>query len=752
MINILYRKLKELSIQTKLTLFAGLTLSLLVFYLSLEQQKQIWSDEFRNQVQQADTVLKGKLEVNEQTLNGIASFFKASEFVSRQEFKEYTTFILKRNDFIQALEWIPRVPHSKRGFFEKKAQKDGHPQFQITDRLRQGQMARAKIRNEYFPVYYIEPFKGNEKALGFDLASDSTRLKSLYDSRDSSEAVATSKIMLVQEKQSQAGILIFYPFYGKEGIPSGREARRENLKGFVLGVYRLGDMMQKIIIPNLPQGINLVIYEENIANPENKLFGELVPNPPLEIQKTINFHGRIWILIWQGSHQFQKGVKTTYAYGAAFGVLLITILISVVLKILVSRNQKIEDEVRIRTKELHQAKDEITTIVGSVVDPLITIDEQGLIEVFNPAAERTFGYSSSEVIGRNIKMLMPGPYHSKHDNSFNNYLYTGETRIIGRGPVEVEGQRKDGSVFPLDLAINLMEFGDQRRFVGIGRDITERKLAEEALREAHDNLETRVEQRTTELKLSNEELKKEIIERQRAEKTLKNTYKQLLHSEKLNQAGKLSADFAHEFNNPLTVVIRGLDHISDTLHLDENSQKLFHTVNKECVRMADLVQKLLDFHRPSPGNKAHVDIHTLIDEMLLLQESTLSQKSIKVEKHYAPQLPKVHVVADQIKQILLNLIKNAHEAITGEEGMITIGTESTGDQIKIKIQDTGEGISPQNLEFVFDPFFTTKKGQQGTGLGLSVSFGIVKAHGGDLSVESKPGAGSTFTLALPGKG
>ncbi len=167
--------------------------------------------------------------------------------------------------------------------------------------------------------------------------------------------------------------------------------------------------------------------------------------------------------------------------------------------------------------------------------------------------------------------------------------------------------------------------------------------------------------------------------------------------------------------------------------------------------MADLVQKLLDFHRPSPGHKTHVEVHALINDVLLLQELVLSQKSIKIEKQYAPQLPKVQVVPDQIKQVLLNLVKNAEEAITGEEGLITISTENSGDQIKVKIQDSGKGIFPQNLESVFDPFFSTKKDHQGTGLGLSVSIGIAKAHGGDLTVESEPGAGAAFTLALPNK-
>ena len=229
------------------------------------------------------------------------------------------------------------------------------------------------------------------------------------------------------------------------------------------------------------------------------------------------------------------------------------------------------------------------------------------------------------------------------------------------------------------------------------------------------------------------------------------TREQLLHSEKLSAMGSLSASFAHEFNNPLTVVLRGLDHLSGEMLQEDKNKKLFNMINKECVRMAGLVQKLMDFHAPSSGQKELVDTHNLIDEILFLQEPLLHQKLIKIDKYFAYDLPKIHVIPDQIKQVILNLVKNAEEAFMGEKGTVTIITEKTEDGVKIMVRDTGVGISPQNLKLVFDPFFSTKKKAKGMGLGLSVSFSIAKAHGGNLSVESKSGVGSTFILTLPRK-
>jgi len=394
-----------------------------------------------------------------------------------------------------------------------------------------------------------------------------------------------------------------------------------------------------------------------------------------------------------------------------------------------------------KTREQLLHKEYIENIINQLPIPIAILkvnevngEYQYIYEFANESISKLNNRTTEEHIGHSLEEIITNE-EAVQDIKANFHQVIKSKKITAR-QINIPIAGKIGQLLEFHFPIEY-----NKSVVSVGAalmDITELVQAREEadkrsqeLQESHEKLETRVQERTEELQKVN---------------------RLLIHSEKLAAMGKLSASFAHEFNNPLTVVIRGLDHISDTLPLDEKNKKLFHTVNKECVRMAGMVQKLLDFHRPSSGEIEHVDIHTLIDEILLLQERTLNKKSIKIDKHFAPQLPKIHVVPDQIKQVLLNLVKNAEEAITGEEGTITISTEKTGDQIKIRIQDTGVGIPPQDLESVFDPFFSTKKSHQGTGLGLSVSFGIAKAHGGDLSVKSELGAGTTFTLALPGKG
>jgi signal transduction histidine kinase len=164
--------------------------------------------------------------------------------------------------------------------------------------------------------------------------------------------------------------------------------------------------------------------------------------------------------------------------------------------------------------------------------------------------------------------------------------------------------------------------------------------------------------------------------------------------------------------------------------------------------MAGLVRKLQGFYKPSDDARTLVDIHQVLNDIEALARKNLQVKGIEIVKNYCPNLPKVHVVEDQIKQVLLNLFNNAEEAIFSATGKITIITEAAGTDIKVHVQDTGEGIPEENMKRLFEPFFSTK-GHNGTGLGLPVCHGIVKAHGGEIEVASKPGHGAKFTLILP---
>lgn len=224
--------------------------------------------------------------------------------------------------------------------------------------------------------------------------------------------------------------------------------------------------------------------------------------------------------------------------------------------------------------------------------------------------------------------------------------------------------------------------------------------------------------------------------------------KQLQHATKMQAIGTLSASIAHEFNNPLAGITNIIHGIKRRAQYDDKDGELLNMAIEECSRIKGLIKTLQDFNRPSSDKFAPMDIHKTLESLLLLCNQRYDSKGIALKKRYANFLPQIIAVADQIKQVLLNLINNAIEACN-ENGEIKIETEVKETTVRISVVDNGKGIELHNRDKIFDPFFTTKSEVKGTGLGLSVSYGIVKRHGGEIQVESKPGEGSTFTLVLP---
>ena len=253
------------------------------------------------------------------------------------------------------------------------------------------------------------------------------------------------------------------------------------------------------------------------------------------------------------------------------------------------------------------------------------------------------------------------------------------------------------------------------------------KRRDEELLESYKKLEIRVEERTAELQ---------------------KTHKQLLHAEKLSAIGRLSASIAHEINNPLYGIMNVLKGVKRRSPLALEEQKLVDMALEECSRVKKLILDLQGFNRPTSGQSSLTDIHTLLDSVLRLTEKELKNRGLIIVKEYDDCLPQVLVVQDQIKQVLLNLINNAADACL-KGGVIRLSTKCTDSVVNIEVADDGVGIAPENLGQIFEPFFTTKAEVKGTGLGLSVSYGIIKQHDGSLTVTSKLGQGSVFTLALP---
>ncbi len=236
-----------------------------------------------------------------------------------------------------------------------------------------------------------------------------------------------------------------------------------------------------------------------------------------------------------------------------------------------------------------------------------------------------------------------------------------------------------------------------------------------------------------------------------AEIALKEAHAQLLHAEKLSAVGKLSASIAHEFNNPLQGILNIISGVKERSTLSLQDTELMEMAVVECNRMKELIKNLQDFNKPTHSELDLVDIQGMIKSLLLLSKKELITRGVIVTTHFPPHIPKIKIVGDQIKQVILNILQNAIDACQ-KGGTITIKLELSQNRIITSVSDTGCGINPDDLKYIFDPFFTTKPDLKGTGLGLSVSYGIIKNHGGRIDVESKPGVGSTFSIALPLKG
>ncbi|MFC1523415.1 PAS domain S-box protein [Thermodesulfobacteriota bacterium] len=351
--------------------------------------------------------------------------------------------------------------------------------------------------------------------------------------------------------------------------------------------------------------------------------------------------------------------------------------------------------------------------------------EDGIIVYTNPKLEEMFGYDSGEMLGKHVS-IVNAPTDKSPEETAREII--GILNRDGAWHGELLNIKKNGTPFWCQASVSSFEHSRHGEvWVSIHSDISDRKKAEGALKKAHEELEQKVEKRTHELNKAHE---------------------QLLHAEKLSAIGSLSASIAHEFNNPLQGVMNIVKGVRKRASFDEDDAELMEMAANECNRMRDLIRSLQDFNRPTSGRLAPMNIHAAMDSTLLLGKKDYKTRRITIEKVYAQNMPRIKAVADQIKQVLLNLLNNAADACEGG-GTITIRTEAHKENIVIRIQDTGTGVRPEDKDHIFEPFFTTKPSIKGTGLGLSVSYGIIKGHGGDINVESEPGKGATFSLSLP---
>ncbi len=719
---------------TWLVLLIGMVIAAIAGIAILEAGVARKATEFRHDAGESLAAVQRRFSYELSAVNMVVANFTIHPDTSRRDFDRLVEITLRDAPDItfQALEWIPRISHADRARFEAGVRGEGFDDFSIRQGAGGDQMVTASQRDEYFPVHFVYPFAANKGAFGFDLGSNPIRLAALQQARDTGKTVVSTRINLVQVTEDAAGVLIFAPIYRAQRVLSTVAQRRENLLGFALGAFRISGLiaapraLPAYGMPPIDHGeMDLYVFDTS-----SSLDGELIhvhhsgsgagtgTAPKLTRQAalsglyreiSIDVGGRSWSIIARASSSEIAAVWKWNAGGTALVIMIFSLLAAFYLSAVADRSRAVRTLVGKRTTELRAASDRardnegrVRAIVDTIVDGIITIDEIGTIESVNPAALKIFGYREDEVVGQNVRLLMPQPYRHEHDGYLKRFRDTGEARIIGKGR-EVLGLRKDGSTFPLDLGVSEMEVNQSRMFTGIVRDITEQKRAET--------------------------MKSEFV-----------------------------STVSHELRTPLTSIKGALGLIRSGVagELPENLTSMLDIAYNNSERLVLLINDILDMEKIEAGKmdfrRDNVELSALVRQAVA--DNLGFAETYDVTFRVVEDVPEARVIADagRLMQVMANLLSNAAK-FSDPGSDIDISLAQTADVYRVSVTDRGTGIQDEHKEHIFEKFSqgdssdTRQKG--GTGLGLSICKAIIESHDGTIDFDSTLGHGSTFYFDIP---
>ncbi len=364
---------------------------------------------------------------------------------------------------------------------------------------------------------------------------------------------------------------------------------------------------------------------------------------------------------------------------------------------------------KLMERQLKEAHDFINKIIQSSPNAITATDMKGNILIWNRAAEETIGYKAADVIGKmNIQKIYPDEMARKVMQMLRKPEHGGVGRLNAYPMLYV---RQDGAVTEGNLSAAIIYDSSGKEIATVGSFV-------------------------------------DLKERLEMERALRRTQEQLLQSEKLAAMGRLTSQIAHELNNPLYGIMNTLELLKTEISPESKRRKILEMALSETVRLSDLLRKMLSFSKPGQEEKQAVDINTVLDEILLLHEKQLQENDIKIKTSFAEALPQISASKDQLRQVFLNLVANARDAMP-DGGTLSVITGCDPENVRIEITDTGVGIQKEHLKKIFDSFFTTKDSVKDVGLGLSVCYGFIKDHGGGIQVKSKVDSGTTFTITFP---
>ena len=712
---------------------AGLLLCAAVFGVTRSMEEQEARAQFANRATLKAHAIRQAVGEYRLALESVRALFLASEEVSREEFTAGVSHLVDYCGAIQALEWVPRVRQADRAEYERRAAQEGLPGFRITERGLDGKRVPAARREEYFPVYYVRPLSGNEEAAGFDLASEPMRAETLEQACDTASAVVTPPIRLIQEKGWQTGVLFVAPLFSGPVENLSKAERRQKLKGYVVLVVRMGDVLNTSL-SGAQEEIHAAVVDMTgekgqilATRPEQDVSvfrdGWAVPTD-LKVEENVAIGGRTWRIVCAAGPAYTADSHAWYPFIIlAVGVVL-TLVLSMYLTSLRGRTDRIQAMVEAKTAALAENQAYLQTVFDTVGAGIVLIDPAThKIADVNRAAAGLIGLERSDIVGQFChRFICPATEGSCPITDMGQTVNQAERVLVNAAGQDV----------PVMKTVTAVVVNGRPHLLESFFDISAQKVAQKTVEETNRRLQEALNQASH---LAQE-------------------------AEKATAAkSEFLANMSHEIRTPMNGVMGMIELLLDT-GLSEQQRHQAQTAYRSAESLLVVLNDILDFSKIEAGklelNPVPFDLRTTVEEVAHLLAPQARSKDLELVVRYAPTAPS-YLLGDvgRIRQIVTNLLGNAIKFT--QRGHILVSVEAPEVKqglaaLHVTVADTGTGISADKLEVIFDKFAqadasTTRK-FGGTGLGLAISRSLVQMMGGRIWAESELGKGSVFHFAV----
>lgn len=699
-------------------LFVSLAITALFWWSIDRYVARTEAQRFERYSERVRTAIVERTDDLHRLLLASRGLFDASASVGHHEWSAFARSIDYRYYHgMMGVGFIERVPRTELAAFVRKVEKDAGLPFKFR------QLNPTPQYPDVYPIRFIEPLSTNGPARGLDIGSERNRREAAEAAMLTGQVTLTKRLTLVQDKQKIAGFLIYAPVFRSKHIPATEAERRRDLLGWTYMPLRISELMDGVG-KQVESMIDFEVFEGKANERRSLLYDadghfEQTQDAALSqrhfarrtfhVAHTVSLYGQTWTIYTSTRPEFDATANTGLPKVVAFGGILVSLLATLAVwslsrtraRALVLADQ-MTAESQTNERKLRDSEQRLSAILSGAMDPIITIHADGRLEHFNPAAEKVFGYARDEVVGRNVNMLMPEPFHSAHDAYLERYLASGERHIIG-AVREVEGRRKDGELFPMELSISEIKVHGETMFTGIVRDITERKKVER--------------------------MKSEFV-----------------------------STVSHELRTPLTSIRGSLGLIVGGAmgEMPAQAKSLAEIAYSNAERLVRLINDILDIEKIESGkvtfNPALQPLRALLEQAISVNQGYAQQHQVSLELTRQDMDVTVNVDADRFMQVMSNLLSNAIK-YSPRGGVVSVRVTAQLGRVLIQVVDQGTGIPAEFKGRIFTKFSqadsSDTRAKGGTGLGLSIAKALVERMGGTIDYESVSGQGTTFYFDLP---